>query len=117
MESNIPILQQQRSSITTNPFIPNEQREFELESISKDANKIVESEYLKNKTSSIQNKTLQEINQNIANSVVGILDDLFKKPSETNWHIYIIEICTKEQRYAYIGILLIFISIILFIFK
>jgi hypothetical protein len=115
--TSVSVLQQEKSSITTNPFIPNEQRLLELESIETDANKIIEKEYLKNKTSSIKNKTLQEINQNIGISVIGVIDDLFKKPPETTWNIYLIEICTKEQRYAYIGVLLIMISIILYLFS
>jgi hypothetical protein len=115
--NQLQILQQEKSSITTNPFIPNEQRLLELESIETDANKIIENEYLKNKTSSIKNKTLQEINQNISNSIIGIIDDLFKKPNETSWNIYVIEICTKEQRYAYIGVFLIMISILLYLFR
>lgn len=113
---NQNILQQNPSSITTNPFIPSEQRYIELQSIENDANKIIEDHYIKNKTTSIKYKTLQEINENISNSIIGIIDDLFKKPETTGWGVYIIEIFTKEQRYAYIGILLIIISIIMYIF-
>ena len=55
MNNPVPILQQEKSSITTNPFIPNDQKIKELEIIDKEANKIIEDAYNKNKTSSIAN--------------------------------------------------------------
>jgi hypothetical protein len=106
-----PILQQDRSNIVTNPFIPNVQKERELETINKEASDIIEKEYNKNKTSSILNQPIKDINKNIAGSVIGILDDLFNKPDDTDWTSYIQTILQKDQRYAYIGILFILIAV------
>ena len=67
-----PILQQERSQITTNPFIPNEQRILELEQLDKSANQIIEESYNKNKTNSIANLNLRDISKNISSSFIGI---------------------------------------------
>ena len=107
-----PILQQDKSSIvTTNPFIPNEQREKEILSIQNEANSIIEEAYRSNKTSSIQNLTLNEINYNVSSSFIGFVDDIFAKPKDIPWRHYIPIIIQKEQRFVYLGILLIFIAI------
>jgi hypothetical protein len=106
----IPILQQERSQITTNPFIPNEQQTFELEQLDTKANQIIEETYNKNKTNSIANLNLRDISKNISSSFIGILDDLFNKPEDIKWIDYIFFIFQKDQRYAYIGIVLIIIA-------
>ena len=111
ISNTVPILQQERSTITTNPFIPNEQKQIELEQIDKEANQIIEQQYNNNRTSSIFNKTISEINTNIATSFIGLLDDLFVKPTDMPWRIYIPMILEKDQRYAYIGVLAILIAI------
>lgn len=107
-----PILQQDRSSkLTTNPFIPNEQREREIMTIQEEANSIIEDAYQENKTSSVRNMTLNQIHGNISNSVTGIIDDMFSKPSDVPWRLYLPTILQKDQRFAYLGILLILIAI------
>lgn len=113
-----PILQQQKSSlVVTNPFIPNEQKAQELEAVQKEANDIVRVAYQQNQTSSIQNQSLGQLNKNISQSVIGLLDDIFKKPDDIPWKHYLPMIIQKEQRYTYIGILLVFISIFFLIVK
>lgn len=107
----IPILQQERSNITTNPFIPNEQRTIELEQIDKAANLIIEEQYNKNKTSSIFNLSLRDINTNISSSFIGFFNDLFLKPADMPWRIYVPMILERDQRYTYIGVLCIFIAV------
>jgi hypothetical protein len=111
IQNAVPILQQERSTITTNPFIPNEQKTIELEQIDKQANAIIEEQYNKNKTSSIFNLTISEINKNVAASFIGFLDDLFVKPQDMPWRIYIPMIIQKDQRYTYIGVLFILIAV------
>lgn len=114
----VNILQQAKSSkLTTNPFIPNEQRTFEIETIQQEANKIVEEAYKINQQSSIKNMSLADINKNISKSVIDVLDDLFIKPDDVTWLKYIPMILYKEQRYAYIGILLIFVALIYMFFR
>jgi len=111
IQNAIPILQQERSTVTTNPFIPNEQKTIELEQIDKQANEIIEQQYKKNKTNSIFNLTIAEINKNIAASFIGFLDDLFLKPEDMPWKVYIPMIIQKDQRYTYLGVLFIIIAV------
>jgi hypothetical protein len=110
MDNPVPILQQEKSNITTNPFIPNEQKIKELEIIDKEANKIIEDAYNKNKTSSISNLSIKDIITNISDSVIGLLDDLFSKPENINWKDYLSSILQKNQRYTYLGILFLIIA-------
>lgn len=113
----VPILQQQRSNIVTNPFIPNDQKTIEIQEIDKQANKIIEEQYNKNKTSSIFNQSLDDLNKNISTSFIGFFDDLFIKPDEVSWYVYIQIILQKNSRYTYIGIILVLIAIYMLIVK
>jgi hypothetical protein len=111
LQNAVPILQQERSTVTTNPFIPNEQKTIELEKIDKEANLIIEEQYKKNKTNSIFNLTIAEINKHVSSSFIGFLDDLFTKPQDVSWKVYIPMIIQKDQRYTYLGILLILVAL------
>ena len=68
-------------------------------------------EYNKNKTSSIFNLPLRDINTNISSSFIGFFNDLFLKPADMPWRIYIPMILERDQRYTYIGVLCIFIAV------
>ena len=107
-----PILLQERSKITTNPFIPNEQKEMELSILDKEANDIL---IKKNTQSKFTNLSIHQINKNISKSFIGLLDDLFTKPESKSWIEYIKEIMQKDDRYSYIGILLILIAVYMMI--
>jgi hypothetical protein len=98
------------SNIKTTAFIPDIQKEKEIIQLTNDINNIIEENYNKNITSSIQNLSLSEINKNISTSCIGILDDALNKPTHITWGEYIQIILKKNQRYTYIGILLIFIA-------
>lgn len=111
LQNTVPILQQERSTVTTNPFIPNEQKTIELEKIDKEANLIIEEQYKKNKSNSIFNLTIAEINKHVSSSFIGFLDDLFTKPQDVSWKVYIPMIIQKDQRYTYLGILLILVAL------
>lgn len=111
IQNPVPILQQERSSIITNPFIPNEQKTSELQILDTEANKIMEDAWIKNKNNSIKNLSINNINQNVSSSFIGLMDDLFMKPKDKPWREYIVEIFSKDQRYTYIGILFILIAI------
>jgi len=115
ISNTVPILQQERSKITTNPFIPNEQKTIELEELDSLSNQIIEEQYNKNRTTSIANLSLKSISKNISTSVIGFTNDLFEKPEDSAWFEYIQEIFTKDQRQTYIGILLIFIAVYMLI--
>lgn len=106
-----PILKQIKSSLTTNPFIPNEQKIIELEEVEYSSNKIIEDQMIKNKKIHIFNQSLTDINKNISKSVIGFFDDLFLKQKNTPIHIHLQTILKKDERYTYIGILFIVIAI------
>ena len=87
-----PILQQTKSEITTNPFIqPTETKP--------------------------ENPSFSEINQNISITFIGLLDDLFNKPDNETWSIYLPKILSKEQRYNYIAVLIFFIALYILLVK
>ena len=78
IQNPTPILLQQKSKITTNPFISETQKKIELQAIQDNANKIMTDFYNKNSTSSIKNLSLSDINKNTSESILGLLDDLLK---------------------------------------
>lgn len=118
IQNPIPILQQPKSTIvTTNPFIPNEVKEMELEMIDREANKIIEEQYRQSQASGLGNMTVKQIGRNISVSCVGILDDLFAKPQDKAWGQYLPEIFQKDGRYGYIGILFIIIAALSMLFS
>ena len=99
----IPILQQESSKITTNTLIP------KISSI--EVNPPVKPQ---------TNSTIlafQNINQKISSSLIGIFNDLFIKPNDISWINYLQTISKKDQRYFYIGIFLIMISIVILLIK
>jgi len=113
IQNPVNILQQESSKITTNPFIPNEQKIMELEVIDRESNEIIKKAHEKN---NIYNLSIKQINENISKSVIGFLDDLFIKPENNNWIEYLQIILLKEERYVYLGFLLImFVIIMMFI--
>ena len=87
--SSKPILQQEKSSINSNAFIPDNQKQAELSFVQSEANDIILKQYNQNISSSIQNLTLSDINRNISNSCIGLLDDSFNKPDNITWVDYI----------------------------
>ena len=117
IQNPVPILKQEKSSIITNPFIPNEQKQLEIQELDKRANQIMEIAWAQSKTNSIANLSLNQINKNVSFSVIGFLDDLFLKPKDISWKDYLIEIIQKEQRYTYIGVLFILIAIYMLFLK
>ena len=107
----VPILQQQKSVITTNPFIPDSIKVAELTSIQNNANEIIKSEYKKN--TGVNQFNLTDLHKNITKSFIGVLNDSLNKDDETSWFEYLFIILGKDQRYVYIGILLIITALII----
>lgn len=95
VNSPIPILQQQKSVITTNPYITGTIQE--------------------NETKQKENKspTFNEINTKLSISIMGLIDDLFIKPNDIPWSNYIVMILEKDQRYTYLCVLLVFTTFFL----
>lgn len=111
-----PILQQSSSSMTTNPFIPQDQRDREIQVIQTNANEILK-QANDNQRKNIGDMSLREINKNMASSVVGFLDDLFLKPENTPWKEYLPQILEKDQRFTYFGVLLILVALYMLLTK
>lgn len=96
----INILSQPKSSLDTNPLIPNKQDTFEIE------------QPISGET--IARVPFHELNQNIAKSCTEFLDDILNKPEDIAWNNYIIISLQKDNRYPYIGIMLLVVSIFTF---
>lgn len=105
------IVKSEISHIKTSPFISDNQKEMELRKLNKDVNKIITDNYNKN-TSAFN---LSNLHKNISISCVGIVDDALNKPKGIKWSEYIQIILQKNQRYTYIGFLLIFIAIFILV--
>lgn len=113
----IPILQQPKSSMTTNILIPNEQKEENYEIVDK-----IELEKLNKRKEELQKTSIKytsfgDIHKRISESVLGIMTEIFDKREDDKWVEHIKNTFTKDQRYAYIGILLIIISIIIIVLR
>jgi hypothetical protein len=108
------ILKQSQSQVLTNSFIPPEQQEKEIQEMTIVANKIVQDTY-DNHNKSIKTQTLEEIITGVSDACIGISRDLFLKPDNTGWVEYGGVIIYKDNRYAYLGVLLIFIVLYIYI--
>jgi hypothetical protein len=89
----IPILQQTKSEITTNPFIKEEVKPI------------------------IVNPTFNEINQNLSRTFINVLDDLLNKPSKESWSSYLQDVLYKNERLNYIAILIFFLVLYMLLIK
>lgn len=117
IQNPIPILEQPKSSITTNPLIPNKQKEIEYTITDKKESETLNKEYKEKQKNGIKYQSFYTIHSKISQSVIGILTELFDKPKENTISEHIINIFTKDQRYAYIGFLLVIISMIIYIIR
>lgn len=99
LQNPLPILQQQKSIITTNPYIE-PLKEKEIKEITK--------------PKSIK---LYEIKKRFSDSCLGFFDDLYKKPDNIHWNKYIFIILKKDERMNYFGVLLIFIVFFFLLIK
>lgn len=95
------ILQQPKSAIITNPLIPNTHSNIDIEYINNHKEK----------------SAIQQLHSNIASSCIGLLDDLLQKPSSTTWNEYIIVVLKKDDRYNYIGILILVVAFFILLIK
>lgn len=103
-DNPVQILRQQKSVITTNPLI------------------IPQSNVITTTTTTTANSTennhkFSEIIKHIASSFTGILDDILNKPENEFWNDYLPMIFYKDNRYQYLTILLIFITLYVLLIK
>jgi hypothetical protein len=71
----------------------------------------MKSEYKKN--TGVNQFNLTDLHKNITKSFMGVLNDSLNKDDESSWFEYIFIILGKDQRYVYIGILLIITALII----
>lgn len=97
IQNPINILQQEKSFITTNPFIQPLQ-DTQLNENIKDIQ-------------SPKPPTFYDINRKLSTSIMGLIDDIFEKPDDIPWLKYIQMILDKDERYTYLTVLFIFTSL------
>lgn len=134
----VPILQQQKSNITTNTFLDPGNKTYDIPSNQQLNNFGSSVEVLPNlnetrRTSSsrslgfgegrgteLQPKphspSFTEINKKLSITIIDTLDDLLNKPDNINWKDYALMVFAKDDRYTYFSILLIIFALILILF-
>lgn len=60
----------------------------------------------------ITQMSIDEIFQNISKSTIDFTKDIFDKPKDENWGDYLQYSLVKDDRYAFIGMLMIGVSLI-----
>lgn len=117
IQNPIPILQQPKSFITTNPLIPNQQQEIEYTTIDIKEMEKQNKQYSEIQENGIKYTSFATMHSKISESIVGVLTDLFEKPKGQNTFEHIQYIFTKDQRYAYIGLFLVILSLIIILIR
>jgi hypothetical protein len=87
VQNPMPILQQQKAELTTNPFIKPTAQTRDLEAP----------------------RDQVKINRQLSIHVIGFMEDLLDKPNDIEWHHHVKKCLHKEDRMLYMSILLIFI--------
>lgn len=98
LENPTNVLSQQKSDITTNPYI-------------------ISTKSIKEEEQQHVNPKFSEINSNLSYSVLGLFDDLFVKPDNEYWKDYIPMILSKDDRYNYLGVFLLLIAFYILLIK
>jgi len=88
IKNPVNILEQPKSQMITNPYIT-----------------------FTNHTPIVPKYSQKNFHHNISASIIGVLDDLLNKPSDVPWNSYLVSTLRKDQRYFYVGILLVVLSI------
>jgi hypothetical protein len=99
IQNPIPILQQPKSKIITNPLIPDAQATIIIDD------------------PSVKSNTTTTLHSNISNSFVAVIDDLHNKPSHIPWSQHVVTTLHTNDRYAYLGYLFILIACFVLIIK
>ena len=88
IQNPINILQQEKSSITTNPFV--QPRLYTVQETTKETTKDTPKDTPKP-------PTFYDINKKLSTSIMGLIDDLFEKPNDIPWLKYIPMILDKDN--------------------
>jgi hypothetical protein len=113
IQNPINILQQEKSSITTNPFVQPRLYTVQetLQETTKDTPKDTPPKDTPPKDTPPKPPTFYDINKKLSNSIMGLIDDLFEKPDDIPWLKYIQMILDKDERYTYLTVLFIFTTL------
>jgi hypothetical protein len=68
-------------------------------------------------STSHENPTFSNIIQKTSITFTGILDDMYKKPDNVSWVVYLKQILSKDDRYNYVAILIFFIALYILLVK
>jgi hypothetical protein len=109
------ILKQTKSNVLTmNGFISKESKESEIKELEIVANSIVEEAY-KKKNRGLKDMKIEEIMTSMSDACVGISRDIYNKPENTSWVEYLSIIVLKNGRYKYVGLMIIFLVLYIYI--
>jgi hypothetical protein len=99
----IAILQQQKAALTKNEFLEKQNAPQE---------KSMESDVVRQEKHQYDKTNFNHsINKNLSITLIGFTDDLFNKPDEIHWKHYLPMILERDDRYVYLLILLVFITL------
>lgn len=101
----LPVLQQPKAKMTTNVPEQMEIKKIEL---------VKEETYEGDR---IGDMSINNIMAKMSDSFDGITTDLYNKPEDATLVTYIVQVCQKDNRYFYIGLLLFIIAFVLLMFK
>lgn len=115
----IPILQQNTSSINTNPFLMDNNKINIDRSETQTQNDIeIENENEKrNEKVYMTNLDIEYFFKDFSINIIDFLNDLLDKPHDESWVYYLVYILYKNNRYTYIGILSIIIALMIYIIE
>ena len=59
--------------------------------------------------------SLKSLGNNVSNTLLGILDDLFTKPDNIDWMNYISQILLKDDRFTFFGVFILVLAAFIYI--
>lgn len=108
VQNPIPILQQKKADMTTNPFI-NDSVTHEQDNQVNETNEVNDQNIVKKSKKNKYTVGFMKFNTEFSNSVMGFFDDIYEKPEDKKWQEHIVYIVKKDNRHNYLGVLLIFV--------
>jgi hypothetical protein len=112
----VPILQQQKSNITTNTFLEPGNKTYDIQSNQQLNNFGINTVKSSDSKPKHNSPNFNEINKKLSITIIDTLDDLLNKPDNIKWTDYILMVFAKDDRYTYFSILLIIFALILILF-
>jgi hypothetical protein len=64
-----------------------------------------------------ENQSFSKIIEKTSMTFTGILDDIYEKPDNVSWSVYLKQILVKDNRYNYVAIILFFIALYILLVK